>query len=106
MAYFEIYYYLHDETNQWMVYKVNQEEAKVMTKSWRCVLVDPKTMEKFETPQEWLTVVEEKAPQEKISDEWIQTLEELQKLYVETFWKELSIRYKNDIEWIKSKLYS
>jgi hypothetical protein len=59
-----------------------------------------------ETPQEWLTVVEEKEPQEINGDEWIQTLEELQKLYVETFWKELSIRYKNDIERIKSKLYS
>jgi len=89
-----------------MVYKVNQEEAKMRTRSWQCVLVDPKTMERFETPQEWLTVVVEKSPQEKTNDEWTQTLEELQKLYVETFWKELSIRYKNDIEWIKSKLYS
>jgi acyl-CoA thioesterase FadM len=52
-----------------MVYKVNQEEAKTMTASGRCVLVDPKTMEKVETPQEWLAVVEEKAPQEKRSDE-------------------------------------
>ena len=52
-----------------MVYKVTQDEAKTMTASGRCVLVDPKTMEKFETPQEWITVVEEKAPQEKTSNE-------------------------------------
>lgn len=89
-----------------MVYKVSQEEAKMRTRSWQCVLVDPKTMEKFETPQEWLEIVEEKAPQEVLSDEWTNTLEELQKQYVEKFGKQLSIRYKNDIEWIKSKLYS
>jgi hypothetical protein len=27
-------------------------------------------------------------------------------MYVEKFGKQLSIRYKNDIEWIKAKLYS
>lgn len=89
-----------------MVYKVKPEEAKMRVRSWQCVLIDPKTMERFEAPQEWLDVVEEKAPQQETCDEWTQTLEELQNMYVEKFGKQLSIRYKNDIEWIKSKLYS
>ena len=89
-----------------MVYDLETWEAKDMILCGRGSLWDRELQIKVETPQEWLSVVEEKAPQEKTSDEWTQTLEQLQKLYVETFWKELSIRYKNDIERIKSKLYS
>jgi hypothetical protein len=89
-----------------MVYDLETGEAKDMVLCGRGSLWDRELQKIVETPQEWLTVVEEKATQEKTSDEWIQTLEELQKLYVETFGKELSIRYKNDIERIKSKLYS
>jgi len=59
-----------------------------------------------ETPQEWLDVVEENVLDEEVSVERTNTLEELQQLYVEKFGKSLSIRYKNDVEWIKSKLYS
>jgi hypothetical protein len=50
------------------------------------------------------TVVEKKAPQEVTVAEWTNTLEELQKLYVEKTGKQLSIRYKNDVEWIRAKL--
>lgn len=106
MAYFKILYHVRDNTNPWMVYDLETGEAKDMVLCGRGSLWDRELQKIVETPQEWLTVVEEKATQEKTSDEWIQTLEELQKLYVETFGKELSIRYKNDIERIKSKLYS
>lgn len=106
MAYFKILYHVRDNTNPWMVYDLETVEAKDMVLCGRGSLWDRELQKSVETPQEWLTVVEEKATQEKQSDEWIQTLEELQKLYVETFGKELSIRYKNDIERIKSKLYS
>jgi len=106
MAYFQILFFVHDETNPGMVYKLEDKEAKEMVKSGRGKLRDSVTHCKVETPQEWLDVVEEKAPQEVISDEWTQTLEELQNLYVEKFGKQLSPAYKNNIEWIKGKLYS
>lgn len=89
-----------------MVYKLADKEAKEMVLCGRGKLRDNVTHRKVETPQEWLDLVEENSPQEKTSDEWTQTLEELQNLYVEKFGKQLSIRYKNDAEWIKSKLYS
>lgn len=88
-----------------MVYKVGLEEAKMRTLSGQCVLIDPKTMERFETPQEWLTVVEKKEENVVQSDDTVE-IEELRKLYVEKFGKNLSIRYQNDAEWIKGKLYS
>ena len=106
MAYFKILYHVRDNTNPWMVYDLETGEAKDMVLCGRGSLWDRELQTKVETPQEWLTVVEEKEPQEKTSDEWIQTLEELQKLYVEKFEKQLAPAYKNNIEWIKSKLYS
>lgn len=106
MAYFQILYFVHDETNPWMVYKLEDKETKEMIKSWRWKLRDNVTNCKVETPQERLEIVEENQPQEKTSNEWTNTLEELQKLYVEKFEKELPARYKNDAEWIQSKLYS
>lgn len=77
-----------------------------MVLNGRGQLFDTETSRFVETPQEWITVVEEKEPQEEIMNIGTQTLEELQQLYVEKFGKQLSIRYKNDIEWIKAKLYS
>lgn len=106
MAYFEIIYYVHDETNPWMVYKLNDKEAKEMVTCGRGKLRDNATQKKVETPKEWLDIVEEILPQEVASDEWTQTLEQLQKLYVEKFGKQLPPAYKNNAEWIKSKLYS
>lgn len=106
MAYFQIIYFVHDETNPWMVYKLEDKEAKEMVTTGRGKLRDNVTHCKVETPQEWLDLVEEISPQEKTSDEWIQTLEELQELYVEKFEKQLAPAYKNNIEWIKGKLYS
>lgn len=106
MAYFEIMYYVHDETNQGVVYKLKDKEAKEMVKCGRGKLWDNATNKRVETPIEWLDVVEENEPQEVESDGWIQTLGQLQKLYVEKFGKQLSFKYQNDVEWIKSKLYS
>lgn len=106
MAYFQILYFVHDETNPWMVYKLEDKEAKEMVISGRGKLWDNVTHCKVETPTERLDLVEEKAPQAKQNNEWTQTLEELQKLYVEKTGKQLSPAYKNNIEWIKSKLYS
>lgn len=106
MAYFKISYYVHDEINPWMIYELNIAETKSMVLSWQGKLIDIETNIKQETPQERLDVVEEILPQEVASNEWIQTLEQLQKLYVEKFGKQLSPAYKNNAEWIKSKLYS
>lgn len=89
-----------------MVYKLSDKEAKEMVTSGRGKLRDNELNSRVETPQEWLSVVEENTTEEKTSSEWINTLEELQKQYVEKFGKQLSIRYKNDVEWIKNKLYS
>lgn len=89
-----------------MVYKLEDKEAKEMVITGRGKLWDNVTHCKVETPTEWLDLVEEKAPQAKQSNELTQTLEELQKLYVEKTGKQLSPAYKNNIEWIKSKLYS
>jgi len=69
MAYFQILYYIWDNTNVGMVYKLDVKEAKEMVLSGRGSLWDQELQTKVETPQEWLTVVEEKAPQEKKSDE-------------------------------------
>jgi hypothetical protein len=52
-----------------MVYNLDTKEAKEMVLSGRGSLWDIQLQIKVETPQEWLTVVEEKAPQEKKSDE-------------------------------------
>ena len=106
MAYFKITYFVHDEINTGMIYELKPDEAKAMVLSWQGKLIDIETNVKQETPQEWLDLVEEKEPQTKQSDEWTNTLEELQKLYVEKFGKQLSPAYKNNIEWIKNKLYS
>lgn len=106
MAYFKITYFVHDEINTGMIYELKPDEAKAMVLSWQGKLIDIETNIKQETPTEWLEIVEKNTVQEKTSDEWIQTLEELQELYVEKFGKQLSPAYKNNIEWIKGKLYS
>ena len=89
-----------------MVYKLEDKEAKEMVITGRGKLWDNVTHCKVETPIEWLELVPEKAPQLKASDKWTQTLEELQNLYLDKFGKQLAPAYKNNIEWIKSKLYS
>jgi hypothetical protein len=52
-----------------MVYDLETGEAKDMVLCGRGSLWDRELQTKVETPQEWLTVVEEKAPQEKKSNE-------------------------------------
>jgi hypothetical protein len=52
-----------------MVYDLETGEAKDMVLCGRGSLWDRELQTKVETPQEWLTVVEEKEPQEKTSDE-------------------------------------
>lgn len=89
-----------------MIYESTPEEAKLLVLSGQCKLIDIETNIKQETPQEWLDLVEENEPQEESEARWIQTLEELQQLYVEKFGKQPAPAYKNNIEWIKGKLYS
>lgn len=52
-----------------MVYKLDDKEAKEMVIAGRGKLWDNVTHCKVETPQEWLEIVEENAPQGKTSDE-------------------------------------
>jgi hypothetical protein len=52
-----------------MVYKLEDKEAKEMIITGRGKLRDNVTHCKIETPTEWLDLVEEKAPQEKTSNE-------------------------------------
>lgn len=106
MAYFQILYFVHDETNPWVVYKLNTAEAKEMVLCGRGKLRDNETMTKVNTPEEWLSVVDKNDINAVQSDDTVESIEELRKAYVEKFWKNLSIRYQNDVEWIKTKLYS
>lgn len=105
MAYFKIVYYVMDNINKPIIYEMNPEEAKEWVSSGRGTLFDTETSKFVETPQEWLAVVENIQENSVASDVVTDTLEDLQKLYVEKTGKQLSIRYKNDIERIKSKLY-
>lgn len=79
--------------------KFNRDKYRMLIRN------NPKKAEEYiKECQNRDVLVAKKAPQEKKSDDWVETLEELQERYVEKFGKQLSIRYKNDIEWIKAKL--
>jgi hypothetical protein len=69
MAYFKILYHVRDNTNPGMVYDLETGEAKDMLLCGRGSLWDRELQKIVETPQEWLTVVEEKEPQEINGDE-------------------------------------
>lgn len=52
-----------------MVYKLSDKEAKEMVTSGRGKLRDNELNSRVETPQEWLSVVEENTTEEKTSSE-------------------------------------